>query len=64
MRPWKGKGRQRLLSYEFVGRGVMRSAGTGPKTEVEPRPEWHAELSTEQRASLYNAGLSSHVRRR
>ena len=37
----------------------MRSAGTGPKTEVEPRPEWHAELSTEQRASLYKPGYQA-----
>ena len=56
MRLWKGKGRQRLLSYEFVGRGAIRSAGTGPKTEAEPRPEWHAELSEVQRASLYKPG--------
>ena len=59
MRPWKGKGRQRLLSYEFVGRGAIRSAGTGPKTEAEPRPEWHAELSEVQRASLYKPGYQA-----
>ena len=56
----RGAGRQRLLSYEFVGRGVIRSAGTGPKTAVEPRPEWHADLSEVQRASLYNRA-TSHV---
>ena len=59
MRPWKGQGRQRLLSYEFVGRGVIRSAGTGPKTAAEPRPEWHAELSEVQRASLYKPGYQA-----
>ena len=59
MRPWKGQGRQRLLSYEFVGRGVIRSAGTGPKTAVEPRPEWHADLSEVQRASLYKPGYQA-----
>ena len=41
MRPWQGDGQQRLLSYEYVGRGVIRSAGTGPMTEEEPHPEWH-----------------------
>lgn len=56
MRPWKGAGRQRLLSYEFVGRGVMRAAGTGPQARQEPRPAWHGELSPEQRASLYKPG--------
>ena len=56
MRPWKGKGPQRMLSYEYVGRGVIQSAGTGPATEVYPTPEWHAELSPEQRASLYKPG--------
>ena len=56
MRPWQGEGSQRLLSYEYVGRGVIQSAGTGPKTEEYPTPEWHAELSPEQRASLYKPG--------
>ena len=59
MRPWQGPGRQRLLSYEFVGRGVIRSAGTGPQTKAEPRPEWHAELSAVQRASLYKPGYQA-----
>ena len=56
MRPWQGKGPQRLLSYEYAGRGAIQSAGTGPKTEEDPSPEWHAELSPEQRASLYKPG--------
>ena len=59
MRPWKGKGSQRLLSYEYVGRGAISSAGTGPKVKEDPTPEWHAELSAEQRASLYKPGYAS-----
>ena len=54
MRSW----RQRLLSYEFVGRGVIRSAGTGDRVQQEPRPDWHAELAEEQRASLYTPGYA------
>ncbi|MCZ6635341.1 MAG: phytanoyl-CoA dioxygenase family protein [bacterium] len=56
VRPWRGGEPRRLLSYEYVGRGVIRTAGTGPKAEAEPRPEWHAELSPEQRAALYKPG--------
>ena len=59
MQPWKGEGPQRLLSYEYVGRGVIRSAGTGPKTEEDASPGWHAEISPEQRASLYKPGYRS-----
>ncbi|MCZ6635055.1 MAG: phytanoyl-CoA dioxygenase family protein [bacterium] len=53
MRPWQGEGPQRLLSYEYVGRAAMQSAGTGPKVKEDPSPEWHAEITPEQRASLY-----------
>jgi hypothetical protein len=56
MRPWLGGGRQRLLSYEYVGRGVMRSAGVGPACEKQPQPEWLSEMSAEQQASLYKPG--------
>ncbi len=56
MHPWKGKGPQRMLSYEYVGRGVIQSAGTGPATEAYPTPEWHSEITPEQRASLYKPG--------
>ena len=59
MHPWQGDGQQRLLSYEYVGRGVIRSAGTGPMTREEPHPEWHDALSEEQRASLYKPGYKS-----
>lgn len=53
VRPWQGKGPQRLLSYEYVSRAAIQSAGTGPKVEEDPSPEWHADISPEQRASLY-----------
>ena len=56
MRPWNGNGPRRLLSYEYVGRGVIHSAGTGQKTMEEPFPEWQKQISIEQRASLYRPG--------
>ena len=55
----RGEGQQRLLSYEYVGRGVIRSPGTGSEVEKEPRPEWHAQLSAVQRASLHKPGYNS-----
>ncbi len=54
MRPWQGEGSQRLLSYEYVGRGVIRSAGPG--SEKMPVSDLMAELTPEQRASLYRPG--------
>ncbi len=57
MRPWRGEGRQRLMSYEYVGRGVIRSVGPGPQNgDGEPRPDWHDELDPVQQASLYKPG--------
>ncbi len=56
LREWKGSGRQRLLSYEYVGRGVIQSVGTGPKVEESGYAEWMDELTVEQRASLYRPG--------
>ena len=31
MRPWNGSGRQRLLSYEYVGRAAIGSAAPSPR---------------------------------
>ncbi|MCZ6635342.1 MAG: phytanoyl-CoA dioxygenase family protein [bacterium] len=59
MRAWQGKDPQRLLSHEYVGRGVISSAGTGPKVEEDPSPQWHLEMTAEQRASLYKPGYAS-----
>ncbi len=56
MRPWQGERRQRLLSYEYVGRGVMRSAGVGAVSEKQPKPDWISEMTSEQQASLYKPG--------
>ena len=59
MRPWNGRGQQRLLSYDFAGRGAIRCAGTGPKTGESPTPEWMSDLSAEQRASIWRPGYRS-----
>ena len=56
MRAWQGEGPQRLLSYEYVGRGVMRSAGPGDASKTMPVSDWMAEMQPEQRASLYRPG--------
>ena len=58
-RPWKGSGPQRLLAYEYAGRGVIRSRGSGHMTGEEPRPEWMSALSAEQRAALWRPGYES-----
>ena len=56
MRPWQGEALQRLLSYEYVGRGVIRFCGSGPETEKMPVSDLMEELTPEQRASLYRPG--------
>ena len=56
MQPWKGKGRQRLLSYEYAARGVIRATGTGPKVQEDPSTD---ELTPEERAVLYKPGYES-----
>ena len=53
---WKQKPAPRLLSFEYVGRGVIRSTGTGPITTSMPRPDWHADLTEEQRATQHQPG--------
>ena len=59
LRPWKGRGPLRLLGYGFAARGVCLEAGTGPQAGEPGRPEWHAELTPEQRAVLYQPGRRS-----
>ena len=56
IRPWATDPVPRLLSFEYTGRGIIRSAGTGPFTETAPRPDWHAELTDEQRSTLHTPG--------
>ena len=52
VRPWKGKGRQRLLAYEYVAKTVRRSIGADATGEKESPPEWMAELTPVQRAVM------------
>ncbi|MSS71790.1 MAG: hypothetical protein EXS64_09910 [Candidatus Latescibacteria bacterium] len=59
VRPWKGKGPQRLLSYEYGGRAAIQSVGTGPDTQKDSTPEWMSALTPVQRASLYKPGYQS-----
>ena len=59
VRPWKGSGPQRLLSYEYAGRGVIRSAGSGPKAGEAPTPDWMSAITAEQRASIWRPGYQS-----
>lgn len=56
IRPWATDPVPRLLSFEYTGRGIIRSAGTGPFTETAPRPDWHADLTDEQRSTLHTPG--------
>ncbi|MEE2752427.1 MAG: phytanoyl-CoA dioxygenase family protein [Candidatus Latescibacterota bacterium] len=46
----------RLLSYEYTGRGVLRSAGKGHPVETYERHPWDEHLSDVQRASQYKPG--------
>ena len=59
MRPWQGKGRRRLLAYEYTARGVIQSSGAGARTREDPSPEWMNELTPEQRAALYKPGYEN-----
>jgi ectoine hydroxylase-related dioxygenase (phytanoyl-CoA dioxygenase family) len=53
MRSWKSEPAPRLLSFEYTGRGVLRSAGTGDAVGSYERPAWDEHLSDVQRASQY-----------
>lgn len=53
IRAWHTDPAPRLLSFEFTGRGVIRTPGTGEAVESWPRPDWHAHLSDVQRASFH-----------
>ena len=59
LRSWKGANPLRLLSYEYTGRGVIQSAGTGSKTEAKPHVDWADGLTEIQQASLYKPGYQS-----
>ena len=57
VRPWREKGSQRLLSYEYVGRAAIQSAGTGPMVAEDPSPEWHAEYQSRTARVALQTGL-------
>ena len=59
LRPWKGEGVPRLLSYGYAGRAAIQYAGSGPQTRQEPQPEWMHELEPEQHAVLYKPGYET-----
>lgn len=43
----------RLLSYEYTGRGVVRTPGPGDAVATFERPDWNTELNEVQRASFH-----------
>jgi ectoine hydroxylase-related dioxygenase (phytanoyl-CoA dioxygenase family) len=57
MRPWRGRGPQRLLAYPYAGRAAIQSLGTGPQTATEAMPEWVAGMTPEQRAVYHLPGF-------
>ncbi len=57
MRAWTKNSVPRLLSFEYTSRGVIRSAGTGPAAEFMPRPDWHTDLTEEERATTAHSRL-------
>lgn len=59
MRPWRGSGPQRLLSYGYASRAAILHAGSGPETHAEILPEWMEELEPEQRAVLHKPGYAN-----
>ena len=52
VRPWNGKGPQRLLSYGYVAQTARRSIDADATDEKESAPEWMAELTPVQRAVM------------
>ena len=56
MRAWQSENTPRLLSFEYTGRGVLRSAGTGDAAASYKRPDWHENLTDIQRASHHRPG--------
>lgn len=55
-RKWSGEEDLRLLSYQFVGRGVIQSPGDGPRTQEDTTRDLMANIRAEQRAALYLPG--------
>jgi len=59
LRPWQGEEPLRILEYTYTARGVICKAGTGPKAEEEPTPDWMNEIDPATRAVLYKPGYQS-----
>ena len=55
-RKWSGEEDLRLLSYQFVGRGVIQSPGDGSRTQEDTTRDLMANIRAEQRAALYLPG--------
>lgn len=58
IRPWKGEGPQRLLTYGYVGKNVRSPIDVEADCEKESSPEWLTELTPIQRAVMQ--GQDSH----
>ena len=52
VRPWKGKGSQRLLAYGYIGKSARQSIDADATDEKESPPDWMAELTSVQRAVM------------
>lgn len=52
MRPWKGKGPQRLLASGYIGKNARSSINLDAAREEDSSPEWMAELTPVQRAVM------------
>jgi len=55
-KPWKGKGPQRLLRYEYANRATIRRPGPGQGAQQDYWPEWAADESDAVKAELYSPG--------
>ena len=52
VKPWQGKGPQRLLAYGYIGRSARQSIDANVTDKKESPPEWMAELTPVQRAVM------------
>ena len=54
LRPWQGRGPQRLLEFGYIGAGVRPGAHSVIVGEEKAMPDWAAELTQVERAVLHN----------
>ncbi len=52
VRPWKGKGPQRLLAWKYTGQQTRQSRGGDAQEEKKAPPAWVDEMTPEQRAVM------------